>query len=357
VCARDFLVGENSFRAAHGATFQENIMTSLARVCGLAILLFVAPSQRLLAQELSGLVGTTGDGAFRNSSYAWQLDYRQYFYRNLGASLSYLNEGHVPGHHRDGNIGEVWVCFPFAKNAFNLSLGAGAYYYYDTQTMANGDSANVHGTAPIYSLGVTGYLSNRWFYRLMLNRVNPTDDIQLNSATVGAGYWFGRGTRPTPGILGDAPDERAYVSDHEWAIYGGQSVVNTLFSQTAHAYAAEYRSGLDRHVDWTASFIYEGDPQIVRRSGIAAQAWVVNTFFNDRYTIGIGVGPYVYIDRKNPRPGNPQNPAAIAPLVGLTFSMKVSDHWLMRFTANRVTTSYNRDADVILLGVGYRWPR
>jgi hypothetical protein len=133
--------------------------------------------------------------------------------------------------------------------------------------------------------------------------------------------------------------------------------VNTLFSESARAYAGEYRRGVFPHVDWTAAAIYEGDPKIIRRSGIATQLWFVNTFFNNRIAVGGGLGPYIYIDHKHPRDPSQKIPAAIAPLASLTFSVRLSESCIMRLIFDRVVTSYNRDADIILLGLGYRWPR
>lgn len=62
-----------------------------------------------------------------------------------------------------------------------------------------------------------------------------------------------------------------YVTENELTFFTGQSVVNTFFSQQARAYAVEYRRGLMRHIDWTLSGIYEGDPEIIRRNGLATQ--------------------------------------------------------------------------------------
>jgi hypothetical protein len=52
-----------------------------------------------------------------------------------------------------------------------------------------------------------------------------------------------------------------------------------------------------------------------------------------------------------------KNPAAIAPLASLTFSVRLSEQWTVRTVFDRVTTSYNRDSDIFLLGLGYRWGR
>jgi hypothetical protein len=312
---------------------------------------------KLQAQELTFLGGLMSKSNFGQTSFTWQVDYRQDFCRNFAASIAYINEGHVSRHHRDGTAWEAWGRLPLFQDRVSLSLGLGAYYFYDTQPLPGGDTANVHGTAPIYSLSATGYLSNRWFYRLMLNRISPAKELNVNTLTVGAGFWFGQDRKPTSGKLGDAPTEHAYVTENELTVFGGQSVVNTFFSQTARAYAAEYRRGVFPHVDWTASAIYEGDPEIIRRSGVATQLWFVNTFFNDRITVGGGLGPYIYLDHKHPANADQKNPAAIAPLASLTFSVRLSEHWIMRMVFDRVTSSYNRDADIFLLGLGYRWPR
>jgi hypothetical protein len=322
----------------------------------LSALLLLCSGLGLPAQELTFLGGVIPKIGQEKATYAWQIDYRQNFHRNFAASIAYINEGHLREHHRDGNAWQAWGRLPLFQDRVSLSLGLGGYYFFDTQPRPGGDTANVHGTAPIGSLSATGYLSNRWFYRVMVNRISPAHQIKVTTAAVGAGFWFGREKKPTPGKLGDAPDEYRYVTENELTFFGGQSVVNTFFSQTARAYAAEYRRGLAPHLDWTASAIYEGDPKIIRRNGLAAQGWVVNTFFDDRIAVGGGLGPYVYLDHKHPVSAGKKNPAAVAPLASLTFSVRLSDHWIMRLVFDRVMSSYNRDADIFLLGLGYRWP-
>jgi hypothetical protein len=309
----------------------------------------------LQAQEVTVLAGTMrtlGTGA---SSYSYQVDYSQSFYRNLTASMAYLNEGHVQDHHRDGTAFQVWGRVPFDQNRFAVSVGAGAYYYYDTQLLA-GVTRNVHGTAPVLSVAGVGYFSDRWFGRAVVNRLMPAGELKTTTAVVGIGYWFGREDKPTPHEFGHAPGEKGYVSESELTVFGGQSVVNTFFNPQGRAWAMEFRRGFMRHLDWTATVLYEGDPQIVRRSGFAAQAWAVNAFFGEQVTVGLGFGPYFYIDRKHPAAGR-SNPAEIAPLASLTLSDRLADHWVARLRFDRVTSNYNRDADIFLLGLGYRWTR
>lgn len=294
------------------------------------------------------------DAGVPGSSYSWQLDYRQNFTQYFAASFAYINEGHVPGHHRDGDALQVWGALPFNNGRVSLSLGAGVYYFYDTQPAPFGDSLNVHGTAPIYSLVLTNYFSNRWFGRITVNRIAPSSEIQTTTASVGLGYWFGQDLRPKPGELGDAPAMTEYVTENEIIAYGGQSIVNTLFSEKARAFALEYRRGLANHLDWTLSAIYEGDPHIIRRNGLATQVWAVNTFYNRKVFVGAGIGPYFFLDHRHPQ--HQENfPAAIAPIVTLTLGWQLSEHWITRLAWNRVITSNSRDSDIILLGLGYRW--
>jgi hypothetical protein len=335
----------------------ENTMKHPIRILRLTVLVLLCAGLKLQAQELTFLGGLLPKSSLNRSSLTWQVDYRQDLARYFAASMAYINEGHVPGHHRDGTAFEAWGRLPFSQDSLAISLGAGAYYFYDTQSLPGGDTANIHGTAPIYSFSATGYLSDRWFYRLMLNRISPANQSKVNTVTIGAGFWFGQDKKPTPGKLGDAPNEEAYVTENELTVFGGQSVVNTFLSQKARAYAGEYRRGIFPHVDWTASAIYEGDPEIIRRSGVATQLWFVNTFFNDRFTVGGGIGPYIFIDHKHPASAGKKNPAAVAPLASLTCSVRLSEHWIVRAVFDRVTSSYNRDADIFLLGLGYRWSR
>ena len=327
------------------------------RTWQLAALLLFCTGLKLPAQELTVLGGVLPKTDAERSSYTWQVDYRQDFTRYFAASIGYINEGHLRAHHRDGSGWELWGVLPFAEDRFSLSLGVGAYYYFDTQPLPGGDSLNVHGTAPIFSVALTGYFADRWYYRFNFNRIAPSGQINVNTLTAGMGFWFGQDRKPTAGKLGDAPNEKAYVSERELTLFGGQSVLNTFLDQKSLAYAAEYRQGLMSHVDWTASAIYEGNPKIVRRSGISAQIWAVNTFFEDRITVGAGLGPYVYLDQKHPAGAGQLNPAAVAPLASLTFSVKLSGNWVMRLVFDRVMSNYNRDSDVFLLGLGYRFPQ
>jgi hypothetical protein len=323
---------------------------------GIALLLIVFVS-RMSAQELSFLGGGMSTRDLQLSTYTYQLDYRQDFTRYLSGSVAYINEGHIVGHHRDGTAFEGWVRLPLLHDRLALAAGIGEYYWYDTQPTGAGDTLDVHGTATLFSLSANFYVAPRIYLVGMVHRINAHGDVNTNTTSLGVGYWFGQDRRPKKGELGDSPEQYKFITPNQVTLFGGQSIVNSFLSEHALAGAIEYRRGILPHIDGSASWIYEGDPKIVRRSGVAFQVWGVNTFFNDRITVGAGLGPYIYIDKKHSRPRTFRSPAVAAPLVSLTVATKLSEQWIARLTFNRVTSNYNRDADVILVGLGYCWAR
>ena len=72
------------------------------------------------------------------SSSGWGISYRKLWAPYLATSLAYLNDGHFPGHHRDGVTGEVWLPVNFFSQHLTVSAGLGPFYYYDTTQADNG---------------------------------------------------------------------------------------------------------------------------------------------------------------------------------------------------------------------------
>src|ERR1017187_3367696 len=91
----------------------------------LSALLLICAGMSLHAQELTFLDGTMTELSSKNTSYSWQLDYRQDFFQNFASSVAYINEGHVPGHYRDGEALEAWGNLPLFNDRIAVSLGAG----------------------------------------------------------------------------------------------------------------------------------------------------------------------------------------------------------------------------------------
>lgn len=76
----------------------------------LAILfmVFLGPPPPSYANEISVLAGATEGIDARDGSYAWQAEFRYNFLRNVTASLSWINEGHLEEHKRDGFAVQGW---------------------------------------------------------------------------------------------------------------------------------------------------------------------------------------------------------------------------------------------------------
>lgn len=314
---------------------------------GLAALCFAAATR---AQEFTAQAGTTGSSLSLSSHYAWQIDYRHELSRHVAWSIAWINEGHELEHHRDGVASQLWAVVPFRSDTFSLSFGVGAYHYFDTELFPDGSTFNTHGWTPIYSVAATYHTRGPWFARLTANRINRSNDVETNALVAGVGYEFGERRVRSRRMAAEN-----LTTDHEVTVFAGQSIVNTAESEDAIATAIEYRAGLSPHFEWSAAWINEGNPEIIRRNGFTMQLWLVDAFLGKTMTLGLGVGPYVLFDRKRaPIPGR-DNPRSLAALVSPTATVRISDSWQARLTWNRVVSKYNRDADIFLLGLGYRW--
>lgn len=86
----------------------------------------------LAAQEFSAGLGRLHAIGASESTYSWQIQYLQNFGASWGVSLAWLNEGHLPDHHRDGAVLQGWALHRMERNGLQLGLGLGAYSSFDT---------------------------------------------------------------------------------------------------------------------------------------------------------------------------------------------------------------------------------
>lgn len=307
------------------------------------------------AQELNLLAGGMRDSASKESSYAWALDYRHGIGENLAFTLSWTNEGHVTGHHRDGQSVQLWGRTNIFDRRLSLSAGAGPYRYYDTTRAGAGAGfSDDHGWGGILSVAATYYTKSGFLYELRANRILTGHSIDTTSVLFGVGYQLER--PPSQGPYARAPHQLVNTTTgNEVAILVGQTIVNSFQSDRNTAQAVEYRKGLSTHIDWTVGLLNEGDNRLIRRNGIITQLWAVHEFFGDRLALGVGLGPYFAIDRRRaPNPGEGQN-VPVSAMVSTTAAVRLNPRLFLRGTWNRVATNYSRDADVVMMGVGYRF--
>ncbi len=311
----------------------------------------VAPSLAAAA-ELSLLAGRGMTRDTGESAASWQVDFRYYPARYLVWSASYLNEGHVTGHKRDGVATQLWVRIPMYRRRIVVSLGAGPYRFFDTAVRPDGSFTDVHGWAGVYSASAAYFLDGPWDVRLTANHVRGSADLDMNTYVFGVGYRLWKEKEPEPGKeeAGPIPPK----TGDEVMLFVGQTVVNSPQDQKGVASGIEFRKGVVAHVDWTLTWLNEGDPRVLRRNGLGSQFWLVDAYFDNRLAIGAGVGAYYFADRKRPPQPGKEGTRDFAYLLSLTASWRFERRWFARFNWNRVLVDYNRDTDVFVVGAGYR---
>ncbi|WP_298268960.1 hypothetical protein [Geobacter sp.] len=306
-----------------------------------------------LAQEFFGLGGLVQGSSLHDSSYAWQLEYLEEMGEYGAVSLSYLNEGHLPDHHRDGTALTLWGRTTLLEKRLSLAAGGGAYLYYDTTAPPGGGGSYVdHGAGGMLSLAATWHTESRWLFRLRTNWVKTGTSIDTFTTLLGIGYQLdlpsSSGARPP------ALSRREKQTNNEITLFFGESILNRFDSEHGSALGIEYRRGLWRYLEWSAAWLYEGERSLYRRNSLATQLWGARTFFDDRLDLGFGAGPFVTVDHHR-LPPQESDGRPLSAIVTMTGSWRFDPHWCLRASWSRIVTSYNQDADLIFGGVGYRF--
>lgn len=299
----------------------------------------LALSGALQAQDVSVQAGQLRVNDTGDKSFAVAVAYAHPVGDYLALSLSYLNEGHPPNHHRDGAAAQVWLRSKINQDGLSFGVGAGQDYYFDTERLPTGYS-NDHGWAPIYSLQATYHHQNRWYTQVQVNRVLPSQKQATTQLLVGFGYRF-------DGVRGNKLHLEGASTDDTVTLLSGRAIVNSLNSEQSHAYSVEYRRAVGKYIDWTVTGLKEGTTARTRRAGVATQAWLIRSL-NDNIELGMGFGPYGVLDLHDV-PGRQSHLAGLLSVVTrYHFNKRIVGQLLMQ----RVITDYHRDADVLLLGLG-----
>ncbi|MFM0218771.1 MULTISPECIES: hypothetical protein [Paraburkholderia] len=145
------------------------------------------------------------------------------------------------------------------------------------------------------------------------------------------------------------------VTGNELTILFGKTILNSNESESSSAGSLEYRRGLWRYVDVSASYIHESGHIQSRRAGVAAQLWATRAFFGDRLASSAGVGLYVAIKQTDNVPQDRTGDGRVSALFAVSASYRFGSRWLARVNWNRIVTRYNRDTDLIEGGIGVRF--
>jgi hypothetical protein len=284
--------------------------------------------------------------------WGYGISYRKIFTPYFAASLAYLNDAHFPGHHRDGVTAEAWLPIIPLSNRITLNVGGGPFYYYDTVFAQNsGGYADAHGWAWLASLDATiqPWKSGPWshlFIEVRLDYTAPAKSIQTTSVGLGLGY------RGFSDIHKADPNSAEGFAANEIVASYWKTVTNSLnsSSHTSRAEAIDYRRQIWHELRASVGFLNEGDTRLIRRNGIMAEGWLEPSFGSGLWSIGAGFGFYSAIDKYRPAPGR-----HVSEVVSATVSVRPIKNLDIRFLWHRIVTDYNRDADILLWGLGYRF--
>ncbi len=308
--------------------------------------LFVAAGGPAGSQEFSFLTGPIEDMSTHDHSSGWQLEFATGAAEHLKYSLSYINEGHATTDHRDGIAGQIWARASALDPQLVLAVGAGPYFYFNTRS-AGSNPANEHGWGGIASVEAIWYTKTRWFFQVRTNLIETRGPDTL-SASFGIGYRFGQAISAQ---RAEAPPPKK-TTNNEITLFLGDTIVNNPDrGHYSGAVSIEYRRGLSQHLDWTVGWLHENKNRLIERSGVMTQVWAVNAYFNDRLTLGAGIGPYLAEDAVR----NPRHTGKIfaSGVVSLTTSYRFLSLCDARFSWSRIITDYDRDSDLLMLGIGY----
>src|ERR1700733_14634492 len=132
---------------------------------------------------------------------------------------------------------------------------------------------------------------------MQLNHAQVFGGRDTTALLFGVGYELDGNDEPGPR---QRPISRTTnVTKNEVTAMLGETILNSNGSESAFAESVEYRRGLLRYVDVTASYIHESGHIQSRRDGIAAQLWATRAFFDDHLTLSAGVGPYVAVTQND----------------------------------------------------------
>lgn len=319
-------------------------------------LLFIPPigNHEIIAQEIHFLGGVVQERDSRDRSYSWAVQYLHDLNEHWAVSLSWLNEGHFEHHHRDGHTLQFWARTKPLWKRVVLAAGIGPCQYYDTKLAWEGASyVDSHGWGAIASLSATWRMDNRWLFSVQSNFIETSRSLDTFSMLAGIGYQL-EAPRSPDQTLPSAPKTED-TTPNEITFLGGQTIVNSRDSENVTSWMVEYRRSLGRYLDWTIGWLNEGNPGPIRRYGLITQLCLVRLFFDDRLTLGVGAGPYVALDEyRKPESGGDDEPT-VAGLITLSAAYQFRPPWSIRISWNRIVTNYNRDTDVLLAGIGFRF--
>jgi hypothetical protein len=308
------------------------------------------------AEDFAALGGLTDTDDHSSASYSWALEYRQHFGSFFDLSLGYLNEGHLPGHHRDGGAAQAWGRVPLWNERLSLAVGAGPYVYFDTLTDDPGAPLgyrDYHGVGVIATAALSYSLSERWFALLELNEVMASADVGTRTVLLGMGYRLDHVIQ----ALSSGAVPGAHWQDsaplNEIGVFVGETVINGTHADASNAFGAEYRRQLMRHLELSASVLSDSDGLNGRHQAATAELWLVQEFAARRLVAGLGLGSYFSFQSYSTI--DQVRAASVVGLASMTVAWRFTRSLDLRLLWHRGFTGDDQDRDIVTMGLGWRF--
>lgn len=322
-------------------------------VISVLVIMLASP---VFAGEISFLGGYGATNNPVQKAGAYQLEYLEGLGENFAWSISYLNQGHFIEHHRDGNAVNLWLRTNRINRQLSLALGVGGVFYYDTIIPPPpAPASDFHGWGTMVNVAASWYTESRFIFQLRGSWLRGGQSFDTLSVLAGIGYQLD--PPPTPGPVASAPAQTGNTTENELTILGGETVVNipSAGHGRSRAINLEYRRGLWRYLEFTAGALYEGRNDLINRYGLTTQLWLAKAFFDDHLALSAGGGAYFAVDERRDPLSDRSSGIFISEIASLSGSFRVTPHWHIRVTWDRIIANYNRDSDIFLGGIGYRF--
>jgi hypothetical protein len=314
------------------------------------LLTCLSPSAR--SGELAGFDGRLESDNSDSKTYTWGLEYREPISDHWIGSFTWLNEGHLPNNHRDGQAVQLgWRSRP-DPTGWVFEAGIGPYRYYDTHTLSpDPDFHDAHGWGALASASIDRYFKNHWYSFLRINQVAASDKYFSTSLAVGVGYRFPP-RADSPAATGDSAAGDGSGTAPLWEVDGlvGERVANTAHSETGMSEGLGARRILSDHFAASVTLIAGQGTLLNWRDGVAAQLWLQQRLTSH---LGVGVGAGGFIVSQDDSIKDADAPANLAVIVSVTVAYSLTPRWLARVVWNRIGTGDDHDCDILQFGMGY----
>ena len=318
----------------------------LLAVC-LAVCLGVCLAGNAPAAELDGFAGGRQSDRSGAKTYTWGIEYREAITEHWSGSFLWLNEGHLPHNHRDGQAVQAWWRTRPTRIGLSLEFGLGPYLDYDTHvTPGDPDSEDRHGWGGLASADVRWAMDRNWSAYLRLNEVESSAKHGSTGLVLGVAYVFG------PNLATLAARRVAAEPSRKWELDAllGTRIVNSFQSEGGGAEALELRLQLGPHIAATAMVVSGQDTALNWKDGLAIQFWLEQAL-SARLRAGVGAGAFVVGGDSSLHTDS--SPGNLTSAFSVTIAYAFTPRWLARIAWTRLGTGDDHDCDLLLAGAGY----